>query len=311
MQLTQLEYLIAVEKYGSISRAARELYTSQSSISTSIKTLETELGVELLRRGTKGVHITAEGQYILENAKIICRHMDDIKDVRGRISGKVRGNVTVGGDGYCYMNILGNTAVNLKEHYPDISVALKGNNQRQILSELSDGSLDLGIFQINQFNEKYVRAKVEYSQLTSWDILKSHLVVGVGGQHPLYGRDQVSLEDMMPYEIATGFVRAEDLVYWSLFCEMRKRGYTKSITCLGDVGVSRLYTIKRNCIQLVPRVSLDMTNPLFSTPLYPIEMDQRYDLKYLLVYREESFGQPQELFLDEVLRYLEPYQDTE
>ena len=47
MQLTQLEYLIAVEKYGSISRAARELYTSQSSISTSIKTLETELGVEL------------------------------------------------------------------------------------------------------------------------------------------------------------------------------------------------------------------------------------------------------------------------
>ena len=68
MQLTQLEYLIAVEKYGSISRAARELYTSQSSISTSIKTLETELGVEVLRRGTKGVHITAEGQYILENA---------------------------------------------------------------------------------------------------------------------------------------------------------------------------------------------------------------------------------------------------
>ena len=45
MQLTQLEYLIAVEKYGSISKAARELYTSQSSISTSIRTLEMELGV--------------------------------------------------------------------------------------------------------------------------------------------------------------------------------------------------------------------------------------------------------------------------
>ena len=115
----------------------------------------------------------------------------------------------------------------------------------------------------------------------------------------------------MPYEIATGFVRAEDLVYGSLFCEMRKRGYTKSITCLGGVGVSRLYTIKRNCIQMVPRVYLDMTNPLFINPLYPNDMDQRYDLKYLLVYREESFGQPQELCLDEVLRYLEPYQDTE
>ena len=93
MLLTQLEYLIAVEKYGSISRAARELYTSQSSISTSIKTLETELGVELLRRGPKGVHITAEGQYILENAKIIDRHLEEIRDVKSKLSGTVRGNV--------------------------------------------------------------------------------------------------------------------------------------------------------------------------------------------------------------------------
>lgn len=311
MLLTQLEYLIAVEKYGSISRAARELYTSQSSISTSIKTLETELGVELLRRGPKGVHITAEGQYILENAKIIDRHLEEIRDVKSKLSGTVRGNVNAGGAGYCCMNILGNTSVHLKDRYPEIQVALKGGNQRQLLSELADGSLDLGILQINQFDEKYVRAKIEYSQLKSLDILKSHLVVAVSEHHPLYGRDHVTLKDLMPYEMATGFVRAEDLVYWSLFCEMQKLGYTKSITCLGTVGVSRLYTIKRNCIQLVPRVSLDMTNHLFSSPLYPIEMDRNYELKYLLVYREESFGQLQELFLDEMLSYLEPYHDTE
>lgn len=311
MQLTQLEYLIAVEKYGSISRAAREMYTSQSSISTSIKTLEVELGVELIRRGSKGVHITAEGQCILENAKIINRHIEEIKDVKGKLAGKIRGNLNAGGAGYCSMNILGNTTVNLKDRYPEIQVALKGGNQRQLLSELSDGSMDLGILQINQFDEKYVRAKLEYSQLESIDILKSHLVVAVSEHHPLYGRDKVKLEDLMPYEMVTGFVRAKDLVYWSLFCEMRKLGYTKSITCLGTVGVSRLYTIKRNCIQLVPRVSLDMTNHLFSTPLFPIEIDQSYELKYLLVYREECFGQIQGLFLDEVLRYLEPYQDTE
>ena len=310
MQLTQLEYLIAVEKYGSISRAARELYTSQSSISTSIKTLEMELGVELLRRGSKGVHITAEGQYILENARIINRHIDDIKDVKGKLKGTIRGNITAGGAGFCCMNILGNTAVNLKNQYPEIRVALKDSNQRHILSELADGSMDLGILQINQFDEKYVRAKVEYGQLASCDILKSHLVVAVSRHHSLYGREKVTLEDLMPYEMVTGFVRAEDLVYWSLFCEMKKRGYTKSITCLGTVGVSRMYTIKRNCIQLVPRVALDMTNHLFSTPLYPIEIDQRYELKYLLVYREETFGQIQKLFQDAIVKYLETYQTT-
>ncbi len=311
MQLTQLEYLIAVEKYGSISRAAREMYTSQSSISTSIKNLETELGVELLRRGPKGVNITEEGRYILESAKIINRHMEDIKSVRRKIDGQIKGNVVAGGEGYCCMNILGNTAMALKERYPEIQVTLKGSNQRQIFSDLSDGAMDMGVFQINKFTSKYVRAKIENKHLACWDILKSHLVVGVSRSHPLYGRDKVTVEDLIPYEIVTGFARAEDLIYWSLFCEMQKRGYTRPITCLGDVGVSRLYAIKRNCIQLVPKVSLDMTNHLFSTPLYPIEIDQYYELNYLLVHREEAFGEAQEIFLDEVLKYLESCQDEE
>lgn len=285
------------------------MYTSQSSISTAIKNLETELGVELLRRGPKGVSITEEGRYILESAKIINQHMDDIKAVRKKMDGKIRGTVIAGGAGYCCMNILGNTAIALKEKYPEVQVTLKGSNQRQILSELSDGAMDMGVFQINKFTEKYVRAKIENKHLACWDILKSHLVVGVDQNHPLYGRDKVAVEELMPYEIATGFARAEELIYWPLFCEMQKRGYTQPITCLGDVGVSRKYAIKRNCIQLVPKVSLDITNHLFSTPLYPIEIDQYYELNYLLVYREEAFGQAQEIFLDEVLRYLESYQE--
>lgn len=311
MQLTQLEYLIAVEKYGSISKAARELYTSQSSISTSIRTLEMELGVELLRRGPKGVHVTEAGQEILENAKIVSRCVEDMKTVRERVNGTIRGNVTAGGDGYCCMNILGATAVDVRERYPEIQVSLKRSSQKLILSEVSDGSMDLGLFQVNQFNDKYVRTKLEYSQLECREILKSHLVAGVNSGHPLYGREQVTLEDLMPYEITTGFARAEDLIYWSLFCEMRRRGYTKPITCLGDVAVSRFYAVQRNCIQLMPRVALDMTNPVFAVPLYPVEIDQRYELKYLMVFREDSIGQVQKLFMDAADRYLEPYQDGE
>lgn len=115
----------------------------------------------------------------------------------------------------------------------------------------------MGIFQINRFTEKY-------------------------------SRDKVSVADVIPYEIATGFSRAEDLIYWSLFCEMQKQGYTRPITCLGDVEISHLYAIKKNCIQLAPKVSLDITNHLFSSPLYPMEIDQYYEFMYLPVYRENA-----------------------
>ena len=71
MQLNQFRYLIAVDKFGSISRAAQELYISQSTISISLIRLEEELGAVLLNRSKRGVSLTAEGKSVLECAQAI------------------------------------------------------------------------------------------------------------------------------------------------------------------------------------------------------------------------------------------------
>jgi DNA-binding transcriptional LysR family regulator len=49
-------------KLGSISKAEKELFTSQSAISQSIKQLEEKLGGQLLYRNSKGVSLTLEGR---------------------------------------------------------------------------------------------------------------------------------------------------------------------------------------------------------------------------------------------------------
>ena len=68
MHLTQIEYLLAVYKYGSISKAAQELYTSQSTISSALKNLEEELNTTLFMRSKKGISFTAKGMSILQSA---------------------------------------------------------------------------------------------------------------------------------------------------------------------------------------------------------------------------------------------------
>ena len=60
MTLTQLEYFCAVCRYHSITRAAEALFVSQPTISTHIKQLEAELGVQLLVRSTKDVILSEE-----------------------------------------------------------------------------------------------------------------------------------------------------------------------------------------------------------------------------------------------------------
>ena len=61
MNLQQLRYATEIEKTGSITKAAKNLYMGQPNLSKSIKELEQELGVTIFERTTKGVNLPAWG----------------------------------------------------------------------------------------------------------------------------------------------------------------------------------------------------------------------------------------------------------
>lgn len=72
MELHQLRYMIAVAKYQSFTRAAEEINISQSSLSTQINKLETELGIKLFERGARLTTLTRAGEEFLPFADEIC-----------------------------------------------------------------------------------------------------------------------------------------------------------------------------------------------------------------------------------------------
>ena len=78
MNLAQLEYVLAIARSGNFSRAAEELYVSQSSLSKQIKALEEELGVVLFVRGSAGVTLTPAGEMFLTFATKAHRDYDSI-----------------------------------------------------------------------------------------------------------------------------------------------------------------------------------------------------------------------------------------
>ena len=59
MEISQLRAVLAIAKSHSFSRAAQELYLSQSTLSLQVAKLEKELGVTLFYRTTRTVHLTA------------------------------------------------------------------------------------------------------------------------------------------------------------------------------------------------------------------------------------------------------------
>ena len=74
MELRLLEYFLAVAREQNITAAAESLHISQPALSTQLKALETELGKQLLIRGTKGsrrVVLTEEGMILRKRAEEI------------------------------------------------------------------------------------------------------------------------------------------------------------------------------------------------------------------------------------------------
>lgn len=68
MDIKQLQYLVVSIDNGSFKKASELLYTTQPHISKTIKSLEVELGMQLLKRNARGVEATEEGRKVYEYA---------------------------------------------------------------------------------------------------------------------------------------------------------------------------------------------------------------------------------------------------
>lgn len=76
MKLEVFEYLIAIEKYGSLNQASQNLFVSQPNLSNVIKTFENEIGYAVIYRNHQGVHFTDKGKQVL----MIAHHMIQEKE---------------------------------------------------------------------------------------------------------------------------------------------------------------------------------------------------------------------------------------
>ena len=79
MKIENIRLFLEVVQLGSINKAAEKLYISQQSLSTIMKNMEAELGVELLVRNHKGIALTADGEKFLACAQTIVSAFDEFR----------------------------------------------------------------------------------------------------------------------------------------------------------------------------------------------------------------------------------------
>lgn len=145
MLFTQLEYFVAVAREQHFGRAAAASFVSASALSESIRKLEAELGVPLVRRGRAFQGLTPEGEAVLVWARrMIADHRalkDEVNSAAGRLNGVVRVGVIPSG-----VALAARVLAELCATHPHLEVRLiTGLTSEQVVSGLRSFELDAGL----------------------------------------------------------------------------------------------------------------------------------------------------------------------
>lgn len=139
MDLQQLEQFIAVAEERHFTRAAARCHIAQSALSTSIRSLERQLGTDLFSRTTRRVELSEAGHALLPEARRVLAAADSARDAVEECLGRVRGRLTIG---KVWEDILSPLA---KYHaaYPEVQVTLKQGLSAALIEEVRSGTIDV------------------------------------------------------------------------------------------------------------------------------------------------------------------------
>src|ERR671916_600289 len=96
MELRHLRYFVTVATELHFGRAAELLFISQPALSQQIRSLEGELGLQLLERDRRGVRLTPEGAAFLAEARAVVQQADRAAAVARALSEGASGRLRIG-----------------------------------------------------------------------------------------------------------------------------------------------------------------------------------------------------------------------
>jgi len=144
VELRQLEAFAAVARHGQFTRAAEDLWITQSALSQQMRKLEAELGVALLRRGSRGVTVTAAGEDLLAHARVVLAEVAAAREDVDRHAGLRRGRVRVAATTADATRLPGALAAFHRAH-PAIQIALRHAAGPEVVALVGRGSVDVGV----------------------------------------------------------------------------------------------------------------------------------------------------------------------
>ena len=145
MNIQQLEYILAVEKFRHFAKAAENCRVTQPTLSMMIQKLEEELGTKIFDRSSQPVRPTPAGHKIIEQARIVLHQAALIKDIVKEEEQSLRGTFNLAVLPTIAPYLLPRFFQKLTKDYPDLDIRILEMKTAQAMKALEKGEIDAAI----------------------------------------------------------------------------------------------------------------------------------------------------------------------
>lgn len=194
MNISHLRYAVEVEKTGSITRAAENLYMGQPNLSKAIKELENSVGITLFKRNYHGVSPTAKGKEFLDRAREVLSKIQDMESMYQGGEQNTAFSVCIPRASYVSYGLPAFVGSLNQEN--GFSIDIQEANAMRTMERVVNGECNMGIMRCVSDRKPYYLSLLQEKHMNAQTLWRSSYKVVVSENNPLARKNKLSLEDL-------------------------------------------------------------------------------------------------------------------
>lgn len=180
-----------------MNAAAKKLFISQPSLSTAIRELEQEIGIEIFRRTSRGIVITPEGEEFVGYARQVAEQCELIES-KYITREKAKRKFGVSMQHYTFAV---NAFVEMVKQFgmEKYEFAVRETKTHEVIEDVKNFKSEIGILYVNEFNRKVLQKLFDEYELEFHELLHCSIYVYLWKGHPLAKQQEITLKELEDY----------------------------------------------------------------------------------------------------------------
>lgn len=184
MELKEIQYILGIAEYGSLSKAARHLFIAQSSLSQFLKNYEAQCGYTLFLRTPQGLKPTCEGELYIHTARQITKLQRNLNNHLLELSQLKRGKVIFSLSSFRSPFLLPLVIPAFRRIYPNIEVLITEAHMRKQERLLTEGHVDLA----------FLSLPLENPDIPYLNVMEEEILLAAPAGHPILANARFNQE---------------------------------------------------------------------------------------------------------------------